>query len=59
MYRLVVTTIYGLTKKHYYGDYEDLDYNATFCQFSPNIEKAVGQKLTLFGWKNLFTISRN
>lgn len=39
MYRLVVTTKYGLTRKHYYGDYEDLDYNATFCQFSPNIEK--------------------
>ena len=59
MYRLVITTKYGLTEEHYYEDYEDLDYNATFCQFSPNIASAIGQKRTLFGWKNLFTISQN
>jgi len=59
MYRLVVTTKYGLKKKHYYDNYDDLDYNATFCKFSPNIVNAVGQKLTIFGWKNLFTVNQN
>jgi hypothetical protein len=56
MYRLVVTTKSGNVTKHFYEDYDDLDYNATFCQFSPNILKAVGQKLTFSGWIDLFTI---
>ena len=56
MYRLVISTQYGLTRKHYYLDYETLEYDATFCRFSPNISTAVAEKLTLTGWKRLFII---
>lgn len=56
MYRLVVYTREGLRRVHPYEDYDTLDYNATFCQFSPNIIKAVGQHFTLLGWETLFTI---
>lgn len=57
MYRLVIYKKDGSISKHYYDDYDSLDYNATYCQFSSNITKAIGQKWNLFkGWKNLFTI---
>ena len=55
-YRLVIFRKDGDVSKHFYSDYKTLDYNATFCQFSPNILKAIGQKEELFGWKTLFTI---
>lgn len=55
-YRLVIYKKDGTISKHYYSDYETLDYNATFCQFSTNIVKAIAQKAKLFGWTNLFTI---
>lgn len=56
MYRLVIYRKDGGVSEHKYDDYDSLDYNATFCQFSSNILKAVGQEYKLFGWKTLFTI---
>ena len=44
MFRLIVVTADGLKRKHYYEDYDELEYNATFCQFSPNVAKAYGQE---------------
>lgn len=46
----------GDVSKHYFSSYEDLDYNATMCQFSTNITKAVGMKVGLFKNKILFEI---
>ena len=48
MYRLVTTSNGGLVRKHYYETYDDMEYNAVFLQFSPNVTKAIGQKLKLF-----------
>lgn len=59
MYRLVVVTKSGSVNKHYFDDYDSLDYNATFCQFSSNIVKAIGQKANLLSWKTLFVIGEN
>ena len=56
MYRLVVYTKYGCVRKHIYGDYDTLDYNATMCRFNLNIAKAFGYKLTWKGWKPLISI---
>ena len=55
-YRLVITKRDGEISKHSFPCYDSLEYNATFCQFSPNIIKAVGQRLTWRGWETLFTI---
>lgn len=55
-YRLLIFKKDGTISKHYFSDYDSLDYNAVFCQFSTNIIKAIGQKAKLFGWKTLFTI---
>ena len=41
---------------HYVPSYEELDYNATMCQFSTNITKAIGMKVGLFKNKILFEI---
>ena len=41
---------------HYFSSYEELDYNATFCQFSNNITKAIGLEVRLFKNKILFKI---
>lgn len=59
MYRLVVATKSGNVNKHYFDDYDSLDYNATFCQFSSNIVKAIGQKANLLSWETLFVIGEN
>ena len=56
MYRLIVITKSGTVSKHYFEDYDSLDYNATFCQFSSNISKAIGQQANVLEWKTLFTI---
>lgn len=57
MYRLVIYKKDGSISKHYYDDYDSLDEDAIYCEFSSNITKAIGQKWNLFkGWKNLFTI---
>lgn len=56
MYRLVIYTKFGRVSKHYYPDYETLDYNAAFVQFSHNVIKAFGQELRFFRWRTLFTI---
>lgn len=57
-YRLVIHKKNGSVSKHYYGDYDTMEYNAVFCQFSHNIVKAFGQKFSIFklGYKTLFTI---
>ena len=55
-YRLRITRKDGTVSEHYYDDYDDLDYNATFCEFSSNIVHAEGLQLTIFGWKELFKI---
>ena len=56
MYCLRITKKDGTVSKRYYNDYDTMDYEATFCQFSPNIVHAEGLKLKLFGYKTLFKI---
>ena len=46
----------GSVNNHYFSSYEELDYNATFCQFSTNIAKVIGLKVGLFKNKILFKI---
>ena len=46
----------GDVSNHYFSSYEELDYNATLCQFSTNIVKAIGLKVGLFKNKILFEI---
>ena len=53
---LKITKKDGSVSKHYYSSYEELDYNATFCQFSSNIVSAIGLELGLFKDKLLFKI---
>lgn len=53
---LKITRKDGTVSKHYFDDYESLDYNATFCQFSPYIRCAEGLELGLFKNKLLFRI---
>ena len=55
-YCLKITKKDGSISNHYFSSYEELDYNATFCQFSTNITKAVGLKVGLFKNKILFKI---
>ena len=47
----------GSISNHYFSSYEELDYNATFLQFSTNIIEVVGLKISLFGNKILFKIA--
>ena len=46
----------GDVVKHYFSSYDELDYNATLCEFSTNIVKAIGMKIGLFKNKVLFEI---
>ena len=46
----------GDVTNHYFSSYKELDYNATLCQFSTNIIKAIGLKVGLFKNKTLFEI---
>ena len=46
----------GDVVKHYFSSYDELDYNATLCQFSTNIVKAIGMEIGLFKNKTLFEI---
>ena len=46
----------GHVTKRYFSSYEDLEYNATYCQFSTNIVKAIGLEVGLFKTKTLFEI---
>ena len=46
----------GDVSKHYFSSYEDLDYNATMCQFSTNITNTIGMEVGLFKNKILFEI---
>lgn len=46
----------GDVTKHYFSSYEDLEYNATYCQFSTNIVKAIELEVGLFKNKTLFEI---
>lgn len=55
MYRLLISKRTGVTFKHYYFNYDNLEYYRSLCKFGQNIGTVVGQKLTLFGWKTLFT----
>lgn len=55
-YCLKVITKDGDVTNHYFSSYEDLDYNAAFCQYSDNITKAIGMKVGLFKNKILFEI---
>lgn len=43
---------------HNFDDYDTMEYNATFFQFSSNknLIKVVAQEETFMGWKTLFTI---
>ena len=41
---------------YYFSSYEELEYNATYCQFSTNIVKAIGLEVGLFKNKILFEI---
>jgi hypothetical protein len=55
-YCLKITRKDGSVSCHYFSSYEELDYNATFCQFSSNITKAIGLKVGLLKDKILFKI---
>ena len=55
-YSLKITKKDGDVTNHYFSSYEELDYNATLCQFSTNITKAIGMKVGLFKNKILFEI---
>ena len=46
----------GDVVKHYFSSNAELDYNATLCQFSTNIVKAIGMEIGLFKNKILFEI---
>lgn len=46
----------GDVTNHYFSSYEELDYHATYCQFSDNIIKAIGLEVGLFKTKTLFEI---
>ena len=46
----------GNVTNHYFSSYEDLEYNATYCQFSTNIIKAIGLEVGLFKTKTLIEI---
>ena len=46
----------GDVVKHYFSSYDELDYNATLCEFSTNIVKAIGMEIGLFKNKVLFEI---
>lgn len=46
----------GDVTNHYFSSYEELEYNATYCQFSTNITKAIGLKVGLFRNKVLFEV---
>ena len=46
----------GDVTNHYFSSYEELEYNATFCQFSTNIIKAIGMRVGIFRNKVLFEI---
>jgi hypothetical protein len=58
MFRLIVITVDGSKKEYHYEDFDELEYNATFFQFSPNVAKAYGQEWFFSGWKTLFTIGK-
>ena len=53
---LITLTQSGITRRHYYDTYEDMDYNATYCEFSNNIFKSKGMELIGRKWVCLFTI---
>ena len=55
-YCLIITRKDGSVSNHYFSSYEELDYNATFCQFSTNITKAIGLKIGIFKDRILFKI---
>ena len=55
-YCLKVITKDGDVTTYYFSSYEDLDYNAVFCQYSDNITKAIGLKVGPFKNKILFEI---
>lgn len=55
-YCLKVITKDDNVTHHYFSSYEDLEYNATYCQFSTNIVKVIGLKARLFKNKILFKI---
>ena len=55
-YCLKVITKDGDVTNHYFSSYEELEYNATYCQFSTNIVKAIGLEVGLFKNKTLFEI---
>lgn len=46
----------GDVTKHYFSSYEELEYNATYCQFSTNITKVIGLRIGIFRNKVLFKI---
>ena len=46
----------GDVTNHYFSSYEDLEYNATYCQFSTNIIKAIGLEVGHIKNKTLFGI---
>ena len=56
MYCLMIIKKDGEVSRHYFSSYEELDYHATFCQFSDNIAKAIGLDVGFFKNKILFEI---
>ena len=56
-YCLKITKKDGSISNYYFSSYEELDYNATFLQFSTNIIEVIGLKISLFRNKILFKIT--
>lgn len=56
LYCLKIIKKNGDVSNHYFSSYKELDYNATLCQFSTNITKAIGLEIGLFKNKILFEI---
>lgn len=59
MFRLIVITVDGSKKEYHYEDFDELEYNATFFQFSPNVARAYEQEWFFSGWKTLFAIGND
>lgn len=57
MYRLVIKTVGGLVRKHYYFSEDDLESNAEMLLYSPNVLEVKGQKRKWFHWITIFNVS--
>ena len=55
-YKLLIMDEYGSISRHYYNDYDELEYDANMCPFSGNVIRVKALKRTGPKWKLLFTM---